>query len=94
MRLPRVRFTVRGLMVAVAVVGVVLGGFVELMRRRIRFRNMAACLERRAMDIWASEHGDPENPSELVRWHFRMSCRYDYAAAYPWLPVETEPPPR
>ena len=36
MRMPRVRFTVRRLMVAVVIVAMIIGGLVELARRRLR----------------------------------------------------------
>jgi hypothetical protein len=40
MRLPRVRFTMRRMMIAVAVVGLLIGWGIESERRRVRFERL------------------------------------------------------
>jgi hypothetical protein len=103
MKCPRPRFTVRWMMVAVAMVAVLLGG--ELMRRR-----RAACLERLA---WLAKHekilaaSKPEEEREIASLYLkhgkqmgveealeeiaRQRRRYEYAASHPWLPVPPDP---
>src|SRR4051794_39301981 len=99
MKLPRVRFTVWLMMVAVAVVGVLLGG--ELMRRR-----RAACLERLAWlagreRAWGKVDASREREvasrflnggrqmgvAEALAEVARQKRKYAFAASHPWLPV-------
>ena|SRR5579871_2828155 len=105
MRVPRVRYKVRRLMVAVATVAMILGIVSE---RRRRFQRLAQSYIVRT-DVsgianaiyWG--HG-PEEPPEVVfsdgsrmLWfdynRRRMLRRkYEFAARYPWLPVAPDPP--
>jgi hypothetical protein len=94
MRLPRVRFTVRRLMVAVAVVGVMLGAWGWLERRRARFEER--------MQFWYHQvehpaYSDPKwhgsvtlSPRDKLR--ARLAEKYRRAARYPFLPVAPDPP--
>jgi hypothetical protein len=95
----RVRFTVRRLMVAVAVVAIVLGAIYVLASRRARFLAIApehwdAIQEPflKYYDVYLT----PEQARQwaLTRdgWHMAMSVRYGYAADHPWLPVAPDPP--
>jgi hypothetical protein len=90
MKLPRV--TVRRLMIAVAVVGLIAGSLIE---RGRRFREMAD----RHWKLWL------ENPASVVdsrapdeaqarqsEHHRAMGEKYRYAARYPWLPVAPDTP--
>jgi hypothetical protein len=105
MRLTRVRFTVRRLMAAVAVVGVIAGLLVEGERRRVRFRDLAAWHEAEVMRYFVLI---PGGESEYQRrafqryeevfgptiiYHGSLRLKYERAARLPWLPVTPDPPP-
>jgi hypothetical protein len=92
MRLPRM--TTRRWMVVVVVVGLLMGG-VRLKRRhddsvgRARFHNeMAATWIARGIGAAA----DDPIPQRLIVYHGLLARKYWYAARYPWLPVEPDPP--
>src|SRR4051794_2658710 len=85
MRLPRVRFTVRWLMVAVAVVAVVLGGvlFVERERRRRYYREEAvacrgaeinATLQATFFEKRASKSGSHPINKRMAGWHRQLAA--------------------
>src|SRR3954468_14385090 len=57
MRLPRVRVTVRGMMVAVAVVGAALGGLAGLDRRRARLERLGSDHRARVVCVLAGSPG-------------------------------------
>ena len=100
MPLPRVRFTVRRLMVAVAIAGLIWGSGLFILRRSERFR----WLERHH-DMRTSHHiittpyytalwngvGERVSPGK-ARWHVEMARKYDFAARFPFLPVPPDPP--
>lgn len=104
---PRVRLTVRRMMILVAAAGVLLATGVELRRRRARFRRLAVDyrLESRFHNM-SELHLRLDRPSGLspsekrtVEAHFRLShhflClgeKYWEAAQRPWLPVGLDPP--
>jgi hypothetical protein len=102
MRLPRVRFTVRRMMVAVAVVGLLAGLGVEGERRRERFREEAIhhfvirSDGERARRLWAQLptvfHERVAAIDAWLSYHERMEEKYDRAASFPWLPVAADPP--
>jgi hypothetical protein len=103
MRLPRVRFTVRRLMIAVAVVAVLLGG--ELIRRQRaarleRLAWLARCErmlatshpeEEREIASPYLKHGKQMGVVEALQEIARQRLRYEYAASHPWLPVPPDP---
>src|SRR3954464_961716 len=97
MRMPRVRFTVRGMMAAVAIVGALSGCLIE---RHTRFRRMAAQHANQKSRPWPSHTlgGDAEVDRYMLRmigkyrWHDRLEPKYERAARYPWLPVAPDPP--
>ena len=89
----RLRFTVRGMMSAVAVVAALIGAGIGLSRRRERFLARAAL------------HGVEIGPAATVHysfnddramrwrtWHARLVEKYERAARHPWLPVAPDPP--
>lgn len=92
MRLPRVQFTLRRLIVAVALVGTILG---VLAGRRSQFRGLAAyhSAKGRAM-INGGLPRDDSAAWKLERdlWHGVLAEKYKRAARYPWLPVAPDPP--
>lgn len=84
--MPRVRLTVRELMIAVAIVGAGLGILAE---RRARFLRIAA------------RHEEAARPFPLYTgyfvpletwWHAELQAKYERAARSPWLPVGADPP--
>jgi hypothetical protein len=91
MRMPRVRFTVRGMMVAVAVVAVTIGAE----RRSSAFR---AAAHYHATQVGCGlcpyDKGDPELEGWLRRrgYHVRMRQKYRLAMWLPVLPVAPDPP--
>ena len=94
MPIPRPRFTVRRLMIAVAVVAVLLGVVVGLKRRSDRFRAIALRYaakhkeDRMAYDVVADE-------GRFLRrydYHLSMQRKYEMATERPWLPVPPDPP--
>ncbi len=95
MRIPRLRFTVRRMMVAVAIAAIVMGGLAE---RHYRFAKLSdhhlAALVALIPKVRASiAAGDDENPiHERGFWHAKMRAKYFRAARYPWLPVAPDPP--
>jgi hypothetical protein len=103
MRLPRLRFTVRRMMVAVAVVAFLFGA--EATRRRWEslastYRTKAVSFEHRALvsrhsrDHEAVLENDPEQRKlKRIEDHYvALARKYQYAAHYPWLAVEPDPP--
>jgi hypothetical protein len=84
MQLPRPRFTVRRMMVAVAILGLSLGFLAE---RRARFLRVAAQHKSQTDWPWAFHL-----PPGVVSYDIEMQLKYERAARYPWLPVEPDPP--
>jgi hypothetical protein len=88
MRLHLPRFTVRRLMVAVAIVSVTLGTS-SWMKRRARWfqyeatRHLGACI-----DCLSSSWTD------RAAYHRDMLSKYEWAACYPWFPVGPDPTER
>ena len=87
--MPRVRFTIRRMLVAIAVVAVYLGWSRWMERRSERFRA-----------LWI-EHinkvGEISSPKPSPRevqgyYHLKMGEKYKSAMNRPWLPVEPDPP--
>jgi hypothetical protein len=93
MKLPR--FTVRRLMVAVAIVGGLLGSGLWLGNRSLAFRRIA---DQHAAELWwfytppGVDPGPPGINSARDQWHADMMYKYRRAARYPWLPVAPDPP--
>ena len=97
MPLPRVRLTIRRLMVAVAVVAVLIAGG-DLVRKAIIYNRLARAY---AMPKYVSPPAEwPATRREaLTRFNtaweaydVAMSRKYEYAACHPWLPVAPDPP--
>jgi hypothetical protein len=91
------RFTVRRLMIAVAIAGIALGPLAALQRSR-RFGQISRVHER-AMADGATEaaklkrRGDPRSKLTYARadYHQAMWLKYFHAARRPWLPVTPDP---
>jgi hypothetical protein len=102
MRVPRVRLTVRRMMVATGIIALFLGGLVWTGRMRQR----SAAYHRRAEAYaWIAFHSGSavfindewvdSDPVVRVRdaWARRMAEKYWRLSDYPWLPVEPDPTP-
>jgi hypothetical protein len=89
MRLPRVRFTVRGMMVAVTVLATVLAGREYLRIRSERFYDMAVSYQ--AFSVFPGE-GRFYDTAPLETYRLELAHKYFRAAQQPWLPVEDDPP--
>ena len=83
MPFPRVRFTVRRLMVAVAIVAVVSA----MLIRAAWFRALSDHHRSRIILV-----GPPSPQLERTLYHMEMSNKYAKAASHPWLPVASDPP--
>jgi hypothetical protein len=100
MPLPRVRFTVRRMMVAVAITGVTLGFHSWSTRRSDAFATLWIHHYCKATDSGiemekAGRKGDAARAALLRRrmdWHCDMWRKYGHASRYPWLPVPPDPP--
>jgi hypothetical protein len=84
------RFTVRRLMVAVAIIGAALGVTIE---RHDRFR-WTASRHRGQVPILPriKPVGMEAKVWRLYKWHESMARKYEHAARYPWLPVAPDTP--
>jgi hypothetical protein len=82
-------------MVAVTVVGSLLGSGLWLDERSRGFRRMA---DDHAVELWwmaappGIDPGPPVIGSARDRWHADLVSKYRRAARYPWLSVEPDPP--
>ena len=97
MKHPRVRFTVRRMMVTVAGIALV----ILLTLDELRYQTRETRLYRRNYHAQEEEHyggrskyypNSAANPRRAA-YHARMKWKWDAAASAPWLPVEPDSPP-
>ena len=99
LRLPRLRVTVRGMMILVAVVAVVLGAGLGLKRREADLTRQG----REHMQQWASYTNEFSKApaqrmlpdamlSRRAAWHGTMWRKYERASHRAWAPVAADPP--
>jgi hypothetical protein len=100
MRLPRLRFTIGGVMMAFTVTGSAFG----LLARQRRFEALAAYhASKMHYGIRCSRSGPttyydingtamPWDEAQAAVWHAALAEKYRKAAARPWLTVEPDPP--
>jgi hypothetical protein len=105
MNVPRVRFTVRRLMVAVAVAAIGFGSIAWVIRMRTLsadYRRRAKEFERLTFRIGSTvktpdgrlvNPHDDENNQLRNAWAWPLAARYLRLSYYPWLAVEPDPPP-
>jgi hypothetical protein len=106
MRRPRVRFTVRRMMVAVAIMAVFFGAADGLRRRRESFGQQAKRFARKASDEYNASmsvgrhatFGPSPLEMRISQAHYQLADhysalkeKYERAASAPWLPVEPDP---
>jgi hypothetical protein len=98
---PHVRFTVRRMMIVVAVLGTSLGGFAYLERRCQEFQALAQYHDQESGLVYAlgsdgicrakNIRGEVV-PTALDSWHTKLAEKYRHAAQVPWNAVEPDPP--
>ena len=86
------RFTVRRLMVLVAIVGLVLAAGSWLYRRTTRMKSTAAFHEQACFEALMIGPDCILVESPRSRFHDELAKKYHRAARYPWLPVAPDPP--
>ena len=85
MRLPRVRFTVRRMMVSVVVISV----FAAV----VRTWSLSATYNHRCETHYIGMlHADASGDRATAAYHAAMLAKYQHAARYPWLLVPPDPP--
>ncbi len=93
MRFPR--FTIRRMLVAIAVVAVVLGILVGLKRRSERFWRLATACSSAVHSVYFADLNGMDGGSwtaSIAGYHFDLAAKYAAAAKRPWLPLASEPP--
>ena len=102
MRLPRPRFTIRRLMVAVVLIAVFLApavrfrGWVDRRRHNLMIVAIQHELEEILIDSRGPFHRSGDGPPTLrdprpAAYHQAMAAKYKWAARHPWLPVWPDP---
>jgi hypothetical protein len=104
MRLPRVQFTVRRLMAAMAVLALVLAVADQLRRRRESFQQRAEACRQKVSAAYMGEQAaritnrfdhDPRTTAayyQLVEYYDALRVKYKQAATGPWWFVGPDPP--
>jgi hypothetical protein len=98
MRMPHVRFTVRGMMIAAALIAVLMAVGVGLQRRTAHLKRLSLWQSGEAnrweLLLTESSVNGPVASAILdkVHWHDATAARYERAARSPWLPIEAFPP--
>jgi hypothetical protein len=102
MGLHRVRFTVRGMIVAVAATAIALGAGVwtiELWHLSAHYQELAVIQDRKAHAVTRGSYSDGKGhffhrewPTPHKDFYLRLKEKYQYAASHPWLPVPRDPP--
>jgi hypothetical protein len=103
MRLRGIRFTVRRMMVAVAIVGGILAAWIELRRLRVEYTVRGALHAMKAniytygewphsRVIFEPRRPPPAPDARKVAYYDAMAQKWWNAAERPWLPVEPDPP--
>lgn len=104
MRLPSVRFTIRSLMIVVAIAGLALAGL-QVRRRQTTYRQQAAAhaaqeVALRTRAEWAgrmARKGYVPRREEVdsraqADHHARLKVLYEQAASRPWMSITPDPP--
>ncbi len=98
MRAPRIRVSLRQMMIAAAAVAVSMAAVVGLQHRAAHLRALSFSQSREASrwerPLTESSVNRPLASASLerVHWHDAMAARYDRAARAPWGPIEPAPP--
>src|SRR5258708_7504901 len=87
--MPRPRFAIRRMMIAVGIVAVTLGIFAE---RRARFRRIAAAHRAEGDAVGVGPFAHVGYKALRAQFNWSLARKYEYAANHPWLPVAPDPP--
>lgn len=82
----RPRFTVRWLMLLVAIVALLFGGLAITRSRRASFLKRS---EELRWSAYVERHGGSIKAAEYCE---QLAPKYEYAARHPWLPLSPDPP--
>jgi hypothetical protein len=95
MRLPRppYRFRLRSLLILVALVAIGLGGMRWTSRRASEFGRLALDYRDSAKMSEVAFATGNRRLGPIAVYQRKLQRKYEYAAAYPWLPVAPDPPP-
>jgi hypothetical protein len=93
MRLPRPLYRMRSLLILVALVAVALGGMRWMERRASDFRRLALDYRDSAKMSEVAFAVGNRRFGPFAVYQRKLQRKYEYAAAYPWLPVPPDPPP-
>jgi hypothetical protein len=88
MRLPRVRFSVRGMMLAVAALALVLGAAAWVTERGARFTR----LRHYYVTLVGRELASAGYYTDRAHWAHRLELKYENAALRPWATVDPDEP--
>lgn len=96
-RLPRVRFTVRRMMVGVAIVALILVGS-RIVWLRHRYRNLAQSYDVKEFALAFGVQDERVSVESVRAWkkieyYAALKRKYERAASRPWVPVPPDPPP-
>jgi hypothetical protein len=95
MQMPRVRFTVRTIMVVVAIAAMILAWSYDRPARRERCHEIAARHASLSAEYRRNADGD-QTMLRIAAWHERMGRMFESAADRPWEPIPASlpfPPP-
>jgi hypothetical protein len=92
MGLPRLRFTVRRLMLVVAITGLAMGRGVWCYRMWELSREHASGARMHAYYWMVHSAADAIENATRADYHAAMARKYERAARYPWLPFKPNPP--
>jgi hypothetical protein len=95
MRLTRPQFTVRRLLIGVAITAVALGVPPWSRRRGESFRQRAIYHAEESEGGWVDgglTKAQIDRIQSRLAYHGMMAVKYRWAARYPWLPVAPDPP--
>ena len=97
MKHPRMGFTVRRAMIAIAAVAVVLGAGIGMVRRSERLLEISWAHFRPVsvegtLILTVEGFGYVGITSAKGRWHEAMRRKYAYYGRRPWLPIPPDPP--
>jgi hypothetical protein len=93
MRLPRARFTVRRLLVAIAALAIIFGALAGLRRRAeiLKRTSFLYSVEANRWEILLVDRSVTTAESgeilDMVHWHDDVAARYTRAASSPWWPI-------
>jgi hypothetical protein len=95
MRLPRLRFTIRRMLMLVAVIGMVAAPLTIRERRRLRFEALSEVHLAKMIQLNGNRPlfiRKLDDLSPLQVYHARLSAKYHRAASRPMVSVEPDPP--